>query len=243
MQIRVLFFGLLKDFANSSDDLIEVPEGSTVESLFAYYADRIPRLESMADSIALARNQQFATPGELLSDGDEVAFLPPVSGGTAYTHRIVSPEGHIFALTREPIDSALLGREILQGIDGAICTFEGVVRNNSGGRVTRYLEYECYEAMAIRLMAQIGGEIAQAHAISRIAIVHRLGKMEIGEASVVIVAAAPHRRPSFNAALEGIDRLKKTVPIWKKEFFADGEVWVDGDWDESIGRVGASPKQ
>ena len=243
MKIRVLFFGLLKDLAHPPEEMIEMPEGSTIESLFAHYVERIPLLDGLASSIALARNQQFAVPGEMLVDGDEIAFLPPVSGGTAYTQRIVSPEGHVFALTREPINTAALGREILQGIDGAICTFEGVVRNNSAGRETRYLEYECYEAMAIRLMAQIGGEIAQAHAISRIAIVHRLGRMEIGEASVVIVAAAPHRRPSFDAALEGINRLKKTVPIWKKEFFVDGEVWVDGDWDESVARPGASSKQ
>ena len=237
MQIRVLFFGLLKDFADPSDDLIDMPEGSTIESLFAYYVSRFPKLEGLADSIALARNQQFAQPGELLADGDEIAFLPPVSGGTSYSHRIVTPEGHIFALTREVIDTQGVGREILQGIDGAICTFEGVVRNNSNGRQTRFLDYECYEAMAVKQMAEIGQEIAKSHAISRIAMIHRLGRMEIGEASVVIIAAAPHRRPSFDAALEGINRLKKLVPIWKKEYFVDGEVWVDGAWDDSVVRA------
>ncbi|MBM3762737.1 MAG: molybdenum cofactor biosynthesis protein MoaD [Acidobacteria bacterium] len=234
MQIRVLFFGLLKDIAEPSEDTVDLPDGATIESLFAHYVSRFPKLEGLADSIALARNQQFAQPGELLADGDEIAFLPPVSGGTKYTQRIVTPEGHLFAITREPIDSQSLGREILQGLDGALCTFEGVVRNNSKGRATRYLDYECYEPMAIKLMAQIGEEIAKAHAISRIAMIHRLGRMEIGEASVVIIAASPHRRPSFDATLEGINRLKKTVPIWKKEYFEDGEVWVEGDWDDSI---------
>ena len=234
MQIRVLFFGLLKDFADSNDQTVDLPEGATIESLFAHFVSRYPKLEGLADSIALARNQQFAQPGELLADGDEIAFLPPVSGGTAYTHRTVSPEGHIVALTRETIDTQALSREILQGIDGAICTFEGVVRNNSGGRQTLYLDYECYEAMAIKIMTDLAADIANNHAISRIAMVHRLGRMEIGEASVVIIAAAPHRRPSFDAALEGINRLKKTVPIWKKEHFVDGEVWVDGDWDDSV---------
>jgi molybdopterin converting factor subunit 1 len=234
MQIRVLFFGLLKDFADSSDQTVQLPEGATIESLFAHFVSRYPKLEGLADSIALARNQQFAQPGELLADGDEIAFLPPVSGGTAYTHREVSPEGHIVALTREVIDTQSLSREILQGLDGAICAFEGVVRNNSGGRQTRFLDYECYEGMAIKIMAELAVDIAKAHAISRIAMVHRLGRMEIGEASVVIIAAAPHRRPSFDAALEGINRLKKTVPIWKKEYFVDGEVWVDGDWDDSV---------
>jgi molybdopterin synthase catalytic subunit len=234
MRVKVLFFGQLKEFAEPSEQVVEVPEGATVESLFAEFAARYPQLEGLAHSIALARNQAFAKPGELLADGDEVAFLPPVSGGTAYTHRVMTPEGHLFALTREPIDAQALGREILQGCDGAICTFEGVVRNNSKGRKTRYLDYECYEGMAIQVMAEIGQEVARNHAVSRMAMVHRLGRMEIGEASVVVIAAAPHRRPSFEAALEGINRLKKTVPIWKKEYFVDGEVWVEGEWDDGV---------
>lgn len=237
MQIRVLFFGLLKDFADSPEQTVDLPEGSTVESLFAHFVSRYPQLDGLADSIALARNHSFARPGEVLSDGDEIAFLPPVSGGTAYTHRTVTPDGHIFALTRETIDTQALSREILQGIDGAICTFEGVVRNNSSGRATHFLDYECYEPMAMKLMEEIGVEIASSHAISRLAMVHRLGRMEIGEASVVIIAAAPHRRPSFDAALDGINRLKKTVPIWKKEYFVDGEMWVDGAWDDSVIRA------
>ena len=238
MQIRVLFFGLLKDFADPSTDLVDMPEGSTIESLFAHYVSRYPKLEGLADSIALARNQQFAQPGEMLEDGDEIAFLPPVSGGTIYSHRVVTPEGHIAALTREPIPTYALGQEILQGIDGALCTFEGVVRNNSNGRQTRYLDYECYESMAIKVLADLVAEIAKAHEISRLAIVHRLGRMEIGEASVVVIAASPHRRPSFDATLEGINRLKKTLPVWKKEYFTDGEVWVEGAWDDSVAKLG-----
>jgi molybdopterin synthase catalytic subunit len=108
------------------------------------------------------------------------------------------------------------------------------VRNNTKGRVTKFLDYECYEAMAIQMMAQIGREIAASHAIGRIGMIHRLGRMQIGEASVVIVVTAPHRKPAFEAALEGINRLKRLVPIWKKEYFADGEVWVEGEWDESV---------
>jgi molybdopterin synthase catalytic subunit len=122
----------------------------------------------------------------------------------------------------------------LQGCDGAVVVFEGVVRNNTKGRKTSYLDYECYEAMAIEEMARIGREIAASYPISRIALVHRLGRMEINEASVVVIATAPHRKPAFDAALEGINRLKRTVPIWKKEYFADGEVWVEGEWDESV---------
>ncbi len=158
----------------------------------------------------------------------------------AYTHEIADPEGHFFALTRQPIDTREVVARVQQGIDGAVVTFEGVVRNNSKGRATRFLDYECYEAMAIRKMAEIGREIAASAAISRIALVHRLGRLEIGEASVAVIAAAPHRRPAFEAALEGINRLKRLVPIWKKEYFEDGEVWVEGEWDQSA--PSASPQ-
>ncbi len=237
MQVRVLFFGLLKEIAAAHEQTVEVPEGTTVESLFAHFTSLYPQLEGLAGSIAIARNHQFAQPGQLLSEGDEIAFLPPVSGGTAYTHRLETPEGHFFGITREPIQTALLREHVLRGCDGAVCTFEGVVRNQSGGRSTRYLDYECYEAMAIRVMADLGTDIAARHAVSRIAIVHRLGRMEIGEASVVVMVSSPHRRPSFDAALEGINRLKTTVPIWKKEYFTDGEVWVEGAWDDAVVRA------
>ena len=127
------------------------------------------------------------------------------------------------------------GREIIlrlvRGDDGAVITFEGVVRNNTKGRRTLYLDYECYEPMAVKVMAEIGRQIAGAYPIDRIAMVHRLGRMEISEASVAIIVTAAHRKAAFEAALEGINRLKRLVPIWKKEHFADGEVWVEGEWD------------
>jgi molybdopterin synthase catalytic subunit len=236
--IRVLFFGVLRDIVGLREDSLEVPEGGRLQFVYEHYAARFPRLRDMSASVVLALNQQFAEPASALADGDEVAFLPPVSGGAGcFTHEIADPAGHFFALTRDPIDAVQLSRRLLRGEDGAVVTFEGVARNNTKGRATRFLEYECYEPMAIRLMAQIGGEIAGSHAIGRIGMVHRLGRLEIGEASVVVVTAAPHRKPAFDAALEGINRLKKTVPIWKKEFFADGEVWVDGEWDDSVVRA------
>ncbi|HWE51487.1 MAG TPA: molybdenum cofactor biosynthesis protein MoaE [Bryobacteraceae bacterium] len=236
MQIRVLFFGQLKDICGGASDHLELPEGATAGMVFKHYAARFPRLSALASSIVLARNQEFTTTGTPLSDGDEVAFLPPVSGG-AFIHQIEDPEGHFFALTRDPIDPRAVESKLLQGCDGAIVTFLGVVRNNTRGRSTLRLEYECYEAMAIRKMAEIGRQIAGGHAISRIAMLHRLGTMEIGEASVIVVVAAPHRKPAFEAALEGINQLKKLVPVWKKEFFEDGEVWVDGEWDDSAPRA------
>lgn len=234
VRVKVLFFGMLKEIVGRSEDDIEVGEPANLGSLFDRYAREFPRMAAMASSIVLARNRQFSDRTAALTDGDEIAFLPPVSGGAGpYTHEI-SDERCFFALTRQPIEAAAIARRVLRGEDGAIVDFEGVVRNNTKGRPTKFLDYECYEPMAIEVMAGIGRDIAVRHAISRIAMVHRLGRMEIGETSVAVVVTAPHRRPAFEAALEGIDRLKKLVPIWKKEHFADGEVWVEGEWDESV---------
>lgn len=217
------------------EDSLEVAEGGRVDTVFEYYAARFPRLRETSSSIVLALNQQFSQPSAPLADGDEVAFLPPVSGGSGkFLQEIADPAGHYFAITREPIDGRALVERLQQPFDGAVVTFDGVTRNNTKGRATRYLEYECYEGMAIRMMAQIGLEIAGAGQISRIGIIHRLGRLEIGEASVVVVATSPHRKAAFDAALDGINKLKRLVPIWKKEFFADGEVWVEGEWDDSV---------
>jgi molybdopterin converting factor subunit 1 len=229
VRIRVLFFGVLRDVTGLREDSIEIADGGVAATVFDEYSSRFPRLGGMSKSIVLAVNQKFCAPSEALADGDELAFLPPVSGGS---------HGH-FALTRERIDAAALARTVLRGEDGALVTFEGVTRNNSKGRATRYLEYECYEPMALKTMAEIGDEIARTFEISRIAMVHRLGRVEIGETSVVVIATAPHRRAAFEAALEGINRLKRLVPVWKKEYFVDGEVWVDGEWDDSVVKAGS----
>jgi len=243
VEVRVLFFGLLKDICGGAEDRLELPADSTAGAVFEHYAAAFPKLRQMASSIVLARNHEFAKNGDSLADGDEVALLPPVSGGSAVganPSEINDPEGHFFALTRAPIDPRVLETLLFRGCDGASVTFQGVVRNNTSGRTTLRLDYDCYEPMAIRKMAEIGREIAGQYPISRIAMVHRLGTMEIGEASVVIVVTAPHRKPAFDAALEGINRLKRLVPVWKKEFFEDGEVWVEGDWDRDAPRVSTS---
>lgn len=219
-----------------------MPDGARLQAVLENYGNRFPRLRDISSSVVLALNQQFAPPTSTMVDGDEVALMPPVSGGSGtFTHQIVFPTaGHFFGLTRDPIDGGAVARRLLRGEDGAFVNFEGVARNNSQGRATMHLEYECYEAMAVKVMAEIGGEIAHQFPIGRIAMVHRLGRINIGETSVSVVVTAPHRKPAFDAALEGINRLKRMVPIWKKEFFVDGEVWVDGEWDESV--IKAQPK-
>src|SRR5579885_2278081 len=233
MRARVLFFGMLKDVVGISAEEIDLPEGANLGSVFAHYVERQPRLRELAPSIVAARNREFADLATAVADGDELAFLPPVSGGKEHLLEMESGP-HYFALTRHAIDTRTVIQRLLTGAEGAVVTFEGTVRNNTKGRPTLYLDYECYEAMALRVMAKIGCEVAGSFAVSRVAMIHRLGRMLVGETSVAVIVTAPHRRPAFEAALEGINRLKRTVPIWKKEHFVDGEVWVEGEWDRDV---------
>jgi len=234
MRARVLFFGMLKDLVGRTAEEAEFPEGTDLRAVFEAYASRYPALREIARSIVMARNQEFAELSTILAEGDEVAFLPPVSGGAAADPTEIAENGHYFAITHHAIDPRSVIRRIQTGAEGAIVTFEGTVRNNSNGRRTLYLDYEGYESMALKVMSRIGRELAAAYPIGHVALVHRLGRMLIGETSVAVIVTAPHRRPAFEAALEGIDRLKKLVPIWKKEHFADGEVWVEGEWDRNV---------
>jgi molybdopterin converting factor subunit 1 len=234
MRVRVLFFGVLKDIVGRSEETMEIAPQSTIGSLFESFSGRYETLRDKRPSILFARNREFASADVALTEDDEVAFLPPVSGGTGGPLTIEDADGHFFAITRKAIDTLHLVDKMQRPDDGAVVVFEGVVRNNTKGRRTEYLEYECYEQMALEQMARIGRQIAGEFAIGRLGIVHRLGRLEIGEASVVVVTTAPHRGAAFDAARQGIDRLKREVPIWKKEFFADGAVWVDGEWDERL---------
>ena len=229
---------MLRDIVGMSSEEAEFPDGADLGSMFNAYEKRFPRLGELARSIVMARNQEFADPGTKLSEGDEVAFLPPVSGGLDSDPLEIREAGNYFALTRHAIDIRGVIARLLTGAEGAVVTFEGTVRNNTKGRATRFLDYECYESMALKMMAQIGREIAATHQLERVAIVHRLGRMLIGETSVAVIVTSPHRRAAFEAALEGINRLKKIVPIWKKEHFVDGEVWVEGEWDDNLRSAG-----
>jgi molybdopterin synthase catalytic subunit len=233
MRVRVLFFGMLKEMVGRPSEDAEFPPGADLRAVFDFYAARHRRLRELAPSIVVAHNHEFAALSTTVTEGDEVAFLPPVSGGCD-GGREIGEAGHYFALTRRPIDTRAVIAKLLTGAEGAVVTFEGTARNNTKGRATLCLDYEGYEAMALKLMLNIGLEVAAKHEVGRIAMVHRLGRVLIGEVSVAVIVSAPHRRPAFEAALEGINRLKKLVPIWKKEHFVDGEVWVEGEWDRNV---------
>ena len=236
MKVKILFFGQLRDYVGRSEDAMELAEGSSVETLWNRYASEYPKLRAMASSIAMARNQQFVTAAEPLADGDEVAFMPPVSGGSGWIATHAEP-GQFYAITGEPLDSRPLVKMLQGDHDGAVITFEGVTRDNTKGRKTRYLDYECYPPMAVAKMAEIGAALLRDHEVNAVGMIHRIGRLEVREASVAIVVCSAHRQAAYDASLEAINRLKKLVPIWKKERFEDGEVWVEGGWEESVPRA------
>jgi molybdopterin converting factor subunit 1 len=226
MRVRVLFFGMLKDRMGKSSDLLELPDGASIRDLLAHYETEVPRLKESLPALAVAVNQVYASPEAKLKAGDEVALLPPVSGGSA--NETVQPARYA-SIVRNPIDSQQVLNGIKRGEDGAALVFEGVVRNQSRGRKTRYLEYEAYEEMALQQMASLAAQALTQFQIRDVAIVHRLGHLEIGETSVLIAVASAHRAAGFDACRWLIDSLKRTVPIWKKEYFEDGAVWGDGE--------------
>src|SRR5580700_12289768 len=230
MQVRVLFFGMLKDLAGRGSDLLNLPERATLGDVFTHYEEITPKLGELAASIAISINQEFAGPDAKLKEGDEIAFLPPVSGGLTDPESDMSTQRrHFSSIAREKIDTQDVLAELKQPADGAAIVFEGVVRDNTRGSRTLYLDYEAYEEMAVKQMDSLAEQALQQFPIRDVAMVHRLGRLEIGEASVLIVVASAHRAAAFDACRWLIDTLKRTVPIWKKEYFEDGAVWADGE--------------
>jgi molybdopterin synthase catalytic subunit len=225
MQVRVLFFGILRDLAGKSSDSLQLPEGGSVRDVITRYESEIPELKKHLSSIALAVNEQYASPETRLKANDEVALLPPVSGGAE------SPAmaRHYASITRETIKTQRVVESLKRGEDGAALAFEGIVRNQTRGRKTLYLDYEAYEPMALQEMEALASESLSKFQVRDVAIVHRLGRLQIGETSVLVAVASAHRAAAFDACRWLIDTLKRKVPIWKKEYFEDGAVWADGD--------------
>ncbi len=227
------YLGMLKEIAGREEEPVEVAEGLIVGELFASLQQRIPQLQSFRHAIALAVNYEYSGNETQLRDGDEVALIPPVSGGLP--EEAVSTENagmqvtdHA-ALVRRPIDGGAIVAAIKQPEDGGLVVFDGIVRNHTRGRRTLYLDYTAYEPMALRHMEQLAQKALANHSIRDVWVVHRLGRLQIGESSVYIVVAAAHRAAAFEACRWIIDTLKRTVPIWKKEYFEDGAVWADGE--------------
>ncbi len=215
MRIAVRIFAAYRQAVGSSTLTLDLPGGATPRGVWSALAERYPALRRFPPPSAFAVNDEFIDPDRALSDADEVALIPPVSGGATTS-----------SLTREPIDPAALLAAVADPRAGAVVLFCGTVREHSRERTVEFLEYEAYEVMAEREMRRIAEEAESRWPALGIAVVHRLGHLEVGEISVAIAVACPHRADAFAAARFIIDTLKQTVPIWKKEVWGEGEEWI-----------------
>ena len=226
VRVKVLFFGAARDAAGRSDIELSVDSARQSSEVFADILNEYPELRRFGNSLLFAVNQQYVRGSVPLKDGDELAVFPPVSGGGGETRH------DFFELTTEAIDVGAVARRIVLPECGATVTLDGYAREWTRGRQTSHLFYEAYAPMALKELARLGEQAHQQFEIAHIGIVHRIGQLEIGETSVVIAVSAPHRHAAFAACEWAIKELKRTVPIWKKEVFADGEVWVEGEFSQ-----------
>ncbi len=220
--MTVKLFGSLREEAGAKELEIELPDGACVCDLRRLLARSYPILEKYGERVAASVNLELARPDQRLADGDEVAFLPPVAGGSGTPN-----EPPACTISDRPLIEQDVVARVAGPDAGGVVSFVGNVRSQARGRSIRFLEYEAYPEMAEREMQKIADEAAARWPGTRVAIAHRTGCLQVGEAAVVIVAAAPHRAEAFEACRYAIDHLKQTVPIWKKEVATDGEYWVD----------------
>jgi molybdopterin converting factor subunit 1 len=245
MQVQVLYLGMLREITGREREVVQVDDATSLADLYSELQRRFPNLLDFRGAIALAVNYEYASGAVVLQDKDEVALIPPVSGGSGETNEPVGAKlpltSQHAALVSDTIDSNSILAHIKQAEDGAVATFDGIVRNHSRGRKTLYLDYSGYEPMALRQMEHLATEALARFSIRDVRIVHRLGRLKIGESSVYIAVASAHRAAAFDACRWLIDTLKTTVPIWKKEYFEDGAVWADGEpFPAEIPRAGQS---
>ena len=208
VQITVRLFAGLRERAGGPGRTLELPEGATVGDVWAPL-----ELGDEPAGLLYALNKEYAAASVALADGDEVAVIPPVSGGD-------------FRLSEEPLSLDAVVREVQRDEAGAIATFTGTTRNRSRGRDVRFLDYEAYEGMAEATMRELAAELKRRYEVLDVAIHHRVGRVDIGEPSVMIAVSAPHRADALAACRDAIDTLKQTVPLWKKEVYEGGEEWI-----------------
>ena len=228
MRVTLRYFAIVRETLGRAEEEREVPAGTTAGGLFDLLAAEEPRLGGMKRATMVMVNQEYASADQPLAEGDEVALIPPVSGGV----------GPRFLVTAEPLDARAVEALVADPAAGATVTFTGTVRDHARGRGVTALDYEAYAPAAEKMLARVAAEIAARWGIERVAIHHRTGELQPGEASVVIAVAAAHRGEAFDACRHAIERLKQIVPIWKKEHYADGAVWVgsEADYQRETGR-------
>jgi molybdopterin synthase catalytic subunit/molybdopterin converting factor small subunit len=219
MKVQVRLFARYREAAGHDRVELELPEGGTAESAWQAVSRRFPVLGPYRPFTLFAVRNDYVEPDHPLREGDELCLFPPVSGG--------APDADWIQVTSEPLSERALCESVGDAGAGAVVLFSGVVRDKTSGRRVKFLEYEAHVSMAEAKMREIAEAVRDRWpAVRRIALVHRIGRLEIGESSVMIAVSSPHRRHAFEACHFAIDRLKDTVPVWKKEYFEDGEVWV-----------------
>lgn len=231
MNVTVRFFAMFREQLGTGERTIDIPDGSTASDGYDAALADAPALHGLAGSVMLMVNEEYVGTDHPLQDGDELAIIPPVSGGS-HSKR--------FTVTAEELDPRDVESLVGGPGEGAIVTFTGTVRDNARDRTVTLLEYEAYESAAEKMLARVGEEALRQWPDVRIAISHRTGALKPGEASVVIACASPHRDDAYAASSFAISRIKEIVPIWKKEHYADGETWVgsEADYQRLTGRLG-----
>jgi len=233
IRIRVKFFGPAKDLTGCEEISLALPKGSLLSDAIKTLLEIFPKLRERLEHYRFAINADYASESATLEDGDEVALIPPVSGGAVEAETKV-----IVKLTREPIELEPLFAFVSSPQAGAIVTFVGTVREISQGKRVTALTYEAYELMAEKELQRIADEMVRRWQLCKVAIVHRIGRLEVGDVSVAILVSAPHRADAFVAARHAIERIKEIVPIWKREHFADGTShWVNSQTTEQVGVI------
>lgn len=234
MKITLRYFALWREQLGREEETREVAPGTTVGALIDEVVIERPRLAAMRPSTMFMVNQEYAALGQTLADGDEVAVIPPVSGGSGAA-------GRLFKVVETPLDLNEVIRAVEDPTAGATVSFTGTVRDHSLGKEVVALDYEAYPAAAEKMMARVADEIAERWGLQRVAIIHRVGHLTVGEASVVIAVSSPHRHEAFAACEYVIKRLKEIVPVWKKEAYTDGATWIGSEADYPRGPQEAAP--
>ncbi|OYD06843.1 molybdopterin converting factor subunit 1 [Paludifilum halophilum] len=219
MQIRILFFAGVADTVGRRSARVELPDGAVVGQLMERLQERYPHASDIIRHSVIAVNQEYAESSQTLRESDEIALIPPVSGGQE------PEEEPMYQVTEKPLSSDEMIRRVSNPYAGALLTFSGTVREFTRGRRTVSLEYEAYAPMAVKKMEAIGAEIRERWPEVQAAMAHRVGKLDIEEISVIIAVASPHRAEAFEAGRYAIERLKEIVPVWKKEVWEDGSEW------------------